>query len=172
MKPVSVGERIYSYARNGDIAGLNSFDQKALVENANWRHPRNYKQTPLYTACKYGKLTAVNLLLKHGADPQLCDEFGVSSFDVACIEGRTLVVQALLAVKSSLALSPSSVVLACQEGRCSILKLLFACGASPELPLGEFTPLMAAALSNRVDVIDILMKADVSLEVKFCFRFA
>jgi ankyrin repeat protein len=163
MKP-SVGERIYSYARSGDVVGLQTMAND-FPEHVNWRHPRNYKQTALWSASKYGRVAAVTFLLKHGADPLLCDESGMSCVEIACIEGKVMVLQELVASNARLALAPRALFFAAQEGRTGVVKILLQHGASPDVMCeGRFSPLMAAACGNHVAVMSLLVAHDVSLE--------
>lgn len=134
----SPGEAVYSAARSGDGVALARLlrEKPGVVD---WRHPRNGAQTALYTAAKYGRQTCVALLLENGANATLASD-GLCPIHVACLEGKSGVVEALLRVDASLANLPTQddvhmtpLYVAAMEGRTSVVQVLLKFGALPNL---------------------------------------
>ena len=70
----------------------------------------------------------------------------------------------LAAVPNLVRSTPRAIVSACQDGKFSVVRALLSAGASPDLAVDGVTPLMAAVYGNHVDTMEVLLKADVSLE--------
>lgn len=60
---------------------------------------------PLLWACGHGKESAVEMLLAHGADPNVPSEDGITALLTACAAGETRIVKMLTAVRPRPALS-------------------------------------------------------------------
>lgn len=71
---------------------LTSVDQLALMINAQG----HAKQTPLMSASLSGNLRAVELLLEHGADPNIGEKDGYTPLHGAAFQGRASVARFLL----------------------------------------------------------------------------
>lgn len=167
MKP-SRGELVYSYARSGDVRKL----EELTDVDVNWRHAGNHRQTPVYTAAKYGRVGAVKWLLSRGADPTLTEEGSSwNALHVASSEGHMLVVQDIVGKTPTLVNVRTEVggftplYLACLEGRCAVARQLLMMGADPNLAdENGCTPLMAATLGNHDQIMSPLLDKDANLE--------
>ena len=167
------GELVYAYARSGDVEGLRSLGDPTLRRLANWRHAKNHQQTPLWTASKYCRHTAVHLLLQMGADPRLEDaQLQYQPIHIACSEGgSSLVVQELLTSDPTLVNDCtrignfSPLYLASMNGRTPLVRLLLQNGANPKTrDVNGCTALMAATLGNHTEILNELLLRDVNIE--------
>ena len=171
---LSLGERIYSFARAGDQSGLTFLKEQngqAFQDNINWCHPRNGQQTPLYTACKYGRSRACMVLLESGASLRCADDSGINCFQIACSEGKTLTVEECIkkdpgivnVVSQQGGFSP--LYLAALNGRLSTAKVLLSKGASLSVTdANGCNAMMAACIGNHVELMRLFLLHDVFIE--------
>ncbi|WP_433783563.1 ankyrin repeat domain-containing protein [Pseudomonas frederiksbergensis] len=118
-------EQVFNKARDGDAVMLDRLISSGLPVNL-----RNSKgDTLLMLASYYGHVEAVQVLLKHKADPELRNGNGQSPIAGAAFKGNLAVVKAL--VEGGAEVEGSSF-----DGR---------------------TALMMAAMFNRVEIIDYLI---------------
>ena len=175
MQQVPFGERLYSFARHGDVESIRQLNAEQLRAAANWRHKKNYGQTPVWTAAKYGRVAVVSLLLERGASAVQTDDFGMNALHIAASEGKTLVVGAILDAQPALVnvgTTPggcTALYLACMNGREAVVRCLLARGANADaVDDNLFSPLMAATCGNQIACCEELLKRDVSLEAANC----
>ncbi len=168
---VQFGERLYTYARQGDVRSLQTLPRELVLQHVNWRNPKNYKQTPLWTAAKYGRVAAAIFLLEHGAQAELADNFGFNSLHQAASCNRTLVVAAILDRNKTLVNARTkeggftALYLACMEGYAAVARVLCQRGADVNATDDNMcSPLMAAVCGNHVACCEVLVDQDVSLE--------
>jgi ankyrin repeat protein len=174
MRGPSLGEKLYSPARHGDVEAIRKLSDKQIREVVNWKHKGNYGQTPLWTAAKYGRVAAATLLLERGASAAVTDDFGVNALHEAAMEGKVLVVAAILDHEPALVNVPTPggctpLYVACLNARASVVRLLCSRGANPDaVDANLVSPLMAAVCGNHVECCEELLKRDVSLEATNC----
>lgn len=165
-------ELFYTYARSGDVSGLSSVSEATAEKHIHWRHPRNDRRTPLWIACKHGRVSAVRWLLAHGADASICDKFGFTALHAAVEEGHRLVVEELLRHNKALADAPtvpdnfSPLYIAAMNNRVSVLACLLDQGhANVALSDANLcSPLMAAAVGNHVQCMQLLLRKDAPID--------
>ncbi|OLF52488.1 ankyrin repeat domain-containing protein [Pseudomonas chlororaphis] len=118
-------EQVFNVARSGDAQMLDKLASSGLPVNL-----RNHKgDTLLMLASYYGHVEAVQVLLKHKADPEIRNDNGQSPIAGAAFKGDLAVVKAL--VEGGAEVEGSSF-----DGR---------------------TALMMAAMFNRPEIVDYLI---------------
>ncbi|KAK5907284.1 hypothetical protein CesoFtcFv8_005152 [Champsocephalus esox] len=102
MDELEPEEQFLSFARNGDLAGIQRLLMSKIKEetqiNINCRGKRksNLGWTPLHLACYFGHKDVVEELLKAGADVNLPNNVGDTPLHKAAFTGRKEVVMLLL----------------------------------------------------------------------------
>ena len=145
------------------VIGRNQEVVKRLVDagaNVNAQSPKRW--TPLLRACKEKDLALFELLLKHGAKPDLADYQGHTPLTIASNTGdlsivRKLVCDCYVDVNSRSIHGITALHMAAQDGHTSVVNFLLSKGADPNaLFLGNTTPLAMATWNLHVDVIALL----------------
>lgn len=115
----------------------------------------------------------VELLLRNGADINLCKENGASPLYLACQEGHDKIVQLLLSNGADLNKctknGASPLTIACQEGHKSIVKTLVHSGANINSTMEDGSnPLFTACQKGHDEIVKLLIDngADVNLSKK------
>ena len=126
--------------------------------------------TPLHEAVQRNDLTAVNALLKKGADVRAATRYGVTPLYLASVNGNAAMVERLLAAgaDANVALPDGESVLmtAARTGDAATVKALLAHGAditAVEKLKGQ-DALMWAAAENNAAVVRLLVEAGADLE--------
>ena len=117
--------------------------------------------TPLFYACYQEHEQIVRALLKHGADPDMPDYFGMVALHFACIAGNTKIVELLLNNKADPdlldATGLAAIHIVCFTGHTKILEMLLDAGADTNLiAQGEFTPYRVASIAAQQEVMNLL----------------
>ncbi len=106
-----------------------------------------------------------DVLLQHGADPELIYKRGYTPLHVAAIIGREENVAAILETGPDLEVpapgtGPTALHLAAENGHFGVVKLLLEAGASPNSRSGSgSTPFYRAARNGSIPVMEILYQA-------------
>ncbi|KAI1775924.1 ankyrin repeat and protein kinase domain-containing protein 1 [Hypoxylon cercidicola] len=136
---------------------------KLLEQGADpgWRHPKD-GQTALFIACLHGLTSAVDILLKAGADPQATGDGGWTALHAAAQSGHAsvvaLLVQAGAALNSQLTNGMTSLHWAASNGDEDVVRLLL---TNPAVNLDikdrfHRTPMLCAVERNYMDIALLL----------------
>jgi ankyrin repeat protein len=119
--------------------------------------------TPLHWAVRSNDISAVQRLLRSGANPSAANRYGVTPLSLAASNGNAAVVETLLKAgadtKASLPGGQTLVMTAAHSGNAEAVKLLLEQGGDPnarEETNGE-TALMWAAAENHPDAVRVLV---------------
>lgn len=130
------------------------------------------RQPTLSLAIQRDDLSAVNVLLERGANPNAADQYGVSPLTLACVNGNANIVDRLLrAGADPNSASPggeTALMTASRTGSVAAIKMLVAHGAgvnATERVRGQ-TALMWAAASNNADAIIALLDAGADIHAR------
>jgi Bromodomain/Ankyrin repeats (3 copies) len=120
-------------------------------------------QTPLYYACREGKLQFTEWLLQNGCNVNHIDTYGQNPIFYACREGKLETVKKLINHNSHLDLVDNNgqtpLFYAVKHGRVDVVELLLTNGARPNVVDNKGnTPIALAKRANKHQVIDMLVK--------------
>ncbi|WP_028581965.1 ankyrin repeat domain-containing protein [Desulfogranum japonicum] len=137
--------------------------ERMLEKGAPVDGPPKTGHTPLKAALNTGQAQVVQILLKHGADPN-DSRYAHPPLSIATKAGYTDIVQLLLDAgadpdKTTSSSSPA-LVLAAHEGQSAIIQALLQHGADPNITaFGGATALMAAIRADCIQCVSDLLKA-------------
>jgi len=78
---------LHEAAKRGDVAMIKLLSEAFSTHfNVNHKCHCRYARTPIHYAVEYGHINAVNTLLDLGADPDIRDELGRTTLDIALVE--------------------------------------------------------------------------------------
>ncbi|MGZ0783821.1 ankyrin repeat domain-containing protein [Pseudomonas saponiphila] len=125
-------EQVFNVARQGDAQMLDKLAASGLPVNL-----RNHKgDTLLMLAAYYGHVDAVQVLLKHKADPEIRNDNGQSPIAGAAFKGDLAVVKALVEggaqVEGASFDGRTALMMAAMFNRCEIVTYLISQGADPK----------------------------------------
>ncbi len=156
-------------AKDGDISKAQELLSKG--HNANEKTKRSYA-TPLIFAASAGKVEMVKLLLKHGADPNLCTWGDVCPIWWATRIGSYEIVKLLVGAGADVnkqigpsALEPPALKIAASSGQIDVVKLLLDHGIEVDYTnaFSGTTALASAVASGQAKVAQILIDHGASL---------
>jgi len=126
----------------------------------------------LHIAAWNGYSDLCSILLKSGADPDICGTSAVTPLCLASQQGHSSVVKGLIDANCSVrcsadidgSLSVTALHLAARNGHAEVVRLLIAAGADVEAPMttrnvSGITALHLAVESGHLETIDILLEA-------------
>lgn len=161
---------ILAAAMTGNAAALQTLlnaDPK-LVDRSN-----DQQVKPLALAARSGFSAAVEILLKHHADPNSADTDGWTALHLAAVKGDTSSVQLLLAAKADPEATTGNeqyrpLHLAALKGHAGVVAALLAHKASPDAQdkYNQSTALHWAARNGHLNVIDTLLNGGAALNLK------
>lgn len=115
-------------------------------------------------------IETIKLLLRHGADINLCRENGASPLTIACHKGHERIVDTLVRngadIQSSMEDGSNPLFIACQEGHANTVNVLLHNNADANRCLKDGTsPLFTACQEGRDTIVKMLLanKADTNL---------
>ena len=125
-------------------------------------------ETPLYIACKWGRLDMVQVLVGNGADLDKADNRGDTPLWIACALGHINVVRLLVEKEADLNKTvdggETPLFMACLKGRLEVAQELVNAGADlNKASLGGTTPLLIACQFGRLDVVRLLVEKGADL---------
>ena len=114
------------------------------------------KETPLYTASKWGHLRIVEILLNAGAKTSILDSFGWTPLMTACEGGHLEVVRLLLLREADPNLAAADgltpLLIAVRKGHFQLTGLLLSYKANPNLPTKQYqAALDVQKIDNRLE---------------------
>ena len=166
------------YAINGATplwcaAGAGYFNiVKMLIEHgANVNHTTVTNSTPLRAACFDGRLDIVKFLIDNKADVNIANKYKNTCLMISCYKGHRDVVKYLLdngaPTDDTAHCGATALHFAAECGHVDIVKLLVEYGANMLLNNSGLSPLMVAAESIELDVVEYLTsRSDCSVERK------
>ena len=126
--------------------------------------------TALMYASALGNTTAVKVLLKHHADPNITDSFGQTALMLASVSGYTEIVQALLQaganVNAADRFGRSALMTASEEGHIETVKALLKAGADVNANFRSWTSLMLASKAGHTEIVHALLQAGADVNMK------
>lgn len=152
-------EQVFDVARQGNAFMLERLLDKGLPVNL-----RNHKgDTLLMLACYHGHLSAVQVLLRFKADPEIRNDNGQSPIAGAAFKGDLAVVQALVEagaqVEGASTDGRTALMMAAMFNRTEIVDYLIAQGADPHARDARgVTPLGAAQAMGAADTAEQLAR--------------
>ncbi len=128
----------------------------------------NNRGMPLQQAASHGNLDVVKALVEAGADLNAIDEDGGTALSWAADPGRFEVIKYLVEHGADVNAGKNALATACENGHLDIARYLIDAGAGIEAGLGEhdMTPLVAAAINDHRDVVDLLLERGADLHAK------
>jgi uncharacterized protein len=128
--------------------------------------------TPLQLAVRADDMTAVQRLLRSGANPSAANRYGVTPLSLAAVNGNAAMIEALLNAgadaKASLPGGQTILMTAARTGNAEAVKILLAHGSDPnakESTNGE-TALMWAVSENHAEAAQVLIAHGADLNVR------
>jgi len=165
----TAADRLFAALRQNDIASVARFLETG--GDVNIRRPRGPQDTPLISVCLRGETNIVELLVKHGADPNIKTKYGRTALMKACVGGHAGIAKRLLAHGADLharsELGGTAIASAAYSGSVDLLELLIRQGADVNSrDLLGCSPLMAAAREGQAAAVSLLLKhgADPSVQ--------
>lgn len=154
----------------GDVKAVKAL----LVKRSRVNAKDGAGNTALILACFSGHENVAQILIKSGADVNICPaEHGLSPLLIASAKGLDKTVQSLLAKKADLNArgqrGQSALYMACFTGHAIVVSLLLEAGADPNIADDKNqTPLYFAAYGGFVDIVSMLLKkgADIHARTK------
>lgn len=155
---------LYMAASRGDIDSVN-----ALVENPHtdleYQEINNENQTALFSAVSFGHSEIVDILLKHGANPNTTRKDDITPLYMAVHDNNLEIVKLLLKAKNiDPNYSLSSLYMAVTKGNINIVKELLACpkldpNKTYHLNDQDYSPLYLAVSEGTVEIVEVLLQA-------------
>ena len=145
-------DRVFTAVLQDDVMAVARFLESG--GNVNTKRTDGDQETLLIDACLGGKTNIVELLIKHGADPNIQTKYGRTAIMKTCVGGHTGIAKLLLDhgadVNTRSKLGGAAITSAAHSGNVDLLRLLVSKGADVNTCdlLGQ-TPLMAAARKGQ-----------------------
>lgn len=138
---------------------------KLLAKNsANINSTTRTNSTPLRAACFDGHYEIVKYLAAHGADIEVANRHGHTCLMIACYKGHYKIASYLLALGANVnrrSFKGNTALHDCAEsGSLEILQLLLAHGAVMDVDSYGMTPLLAAAVTGHLPIVDHLISLE------------
>lgn len=135
---------------------------KLLVERgASVNSVTKTNSTPLRAACFDGHYEIVKYLVEHGADIEVANRHGHTCLMIACYKGHLKIAKFLIDAKADVnrkSVKGNTALHDCAEsGSLEIMKLLLANGASIDVDAYGMTPLLAAAVTGHIHIVEYLI---------------
>ena len=176
----NLDQRLFEAARDGNLSAISQLINQGANVNAKisysevfdtWSR-RFYDYTPLSVAAEKGRLEAILLLLKRGADIEGTDGQGNTALVVAAGAGQLESVKLLLKKGAKIdnpgRFNTTALLEAADEGKTEMVRLLLEKGADIEFqgsPRG-YRPLHAAASEGHLATIDLLLQKGAKRDVE------
>ena len=124
-----------------------------------------------WEASEKGMCPTLETLLRHGQDPEACNDDGATALIVAAAHNRVSAVQLLLNAKANTAASDelgvSALRSAALEGHTAVVRMLIDAGAALDAPDSSgHTALHHAVWNSRLPSVKLLVKANASLDAR------
>merc|ERR1712226_492761 len=117
--------------------------------------------TPLRAACFDGHFEIVKYLVEHGADIEVANRHGHTCLMIACYKGHLKIAKYLIDAKADVnrkSVKGNTALHDCAEsGSLEIMKLLLANGAKIDVDAYGMTPLLAAAVTGHIHIVEYLI---------------
>lgn len=135
---------------------------KLLVEKgASVNSVTKTNSTPLRAACFDGHYEIVKYLVEHGADIEVANRHGHTCLMIACYKGHLKIAKYLIDAKADVnrkSVKGNTALHDCAEsGSLEIMKLLLANGAKIDVDAYGMTPLLAAAVTGHIHIVEYLI---------------
>jgi len=135
---------------------------KLLVERgASVNSVTKTNSTPLRAACFDGHYEIVKYLVEHGADIEVANRHGHTCLMIACYKGHLKIARYLIDAKADVnrkSVKGNTALHDCAEsGSLEIMKLLLANGARIDVDAYGMTPLLAAAVTGHIHIVEYLI---------------
>jgi len=135
---------------------------KLLVERgASVNSVTKTNSTPLRAACFDGHYEIVKYLVEHGADIEVANRHGHTCLMIACYKGHLKIAKYLIDAKADVnrkSVKGNTALHDCAEsGSLEIMKLLLANGAKIDVDAYGMTPLLAAAVTGHIHIVEYLI---------------
>jgi len=135
---------------------------KLLVERgASVNSVTKTNSTPLRAACFDGHFEIVKYLVEHGADIEVANRHGHTCLMIACYKGHLKIAKYLIDAKADVnrkSVKGNTALHDCAEsGSLEIMKLLLANGAKIDVDAYGMTPLLAAAVTGHIHIVEYLI---------------
>lgn len=144
---------------------------KFLIEHgAKVNSTTRTNSTPLRAACFDGHLEIVKYLIQNGADMEVANRHGHTCLMIACYKGHIKVAKYLLSLNASVnrkSVKGNTALHDCAEsGSLEILRLLIENGATMDVDSYGMTPLLAAAVTGHLHIVEYLIRLPHSITRK------
>jgi len=135
---------------------------KLLVEKgASVNSVTKTNSTPLRAACFDGHYEIVKYLVEHGADIEVANRHGHTCLMIACYKGHLKIAKYLIDAKADVnrkSVKGNTALHDCAEsGSLEIMKLLLVNGAKIDVDAYGMTPLLAAAVTGHIHIVEYLI---------------
>ena len=136
--------------------------------------PGRWGKTPLYQAVQHGTVTAAQMLLKAGADPNIPSEDEITPLIIVVTQGREEHLELLLAqtginIDDQNIVGDSALHLACLNGNAKLIRILLAHSPPPHIEAKNKegrTPLHLAAENGHKVAAKLLLKAKAVIDAQ------
>lgn len=167
LKSPNKKDLLYIYIANDDVNKIKDLLQQKINLNSSTFNPPILEE-----AVNYGNKEVVELLLKHGANPNIENKDGSTPLYVASksYKNEKDIVELLLkygADPNYYESGRASIIAASNNGHTDIVELLLKHGADVnDVVYGGYTPLMMACVTGKYDIVKFLLKNGAEVNVK------
>jgi ankyrin repeat protein len=142
-------------------AGHTNIVRLLAESGANVNSTTKTNSTPLRAACFDGHYDIVQYLVERGADIEVANRHGHTCLMIACYKGHLRIAKYLIGIGANVnrkSVKGNTALHDCAEsGSLEIMKLLLVSGANMDIDAYGMTPLLAAAVTGHMHIVEHLI---------------